>query len=238
MMKRLMSLVFMALAFAVCMTSVSPINCLAYTNMKSLVYNAEADKFITNWGKPEGENEMSQDDFQRLYTNRPFNNNFRNMIITDEFKYINDIPMVKVRDVIEAMGGKAEYNGTTKIIKAVLSNPRGSYNAIREFTVIPGNKKIDFTIISFAEAQDEVWRDVAPRKKVSLSYECKTTPTRIDNELYVSAEDLEEILGRYYLSDKYPPSSKRSVTHIENDDIYMVRIMNDILYIPLFEYIF
>lgn len=237
-MKRLMNLIFMALAFAVCMTAVSPINCFAYTDMKSLVYNAEADKFITEWEEPEGENEMSRDDFQRLYTNRPFNNNFRYMIVTDEFKYVNDVPMVKVRDVIEAMRGKAEYNGTTKVIKAVLSNPGGSYNAIREFTVTPGNKKIDFIIISLDEAQDEVWRDVAPRKKVSLSYECKIAPTRIDNELYVSAEDLEEILGRYYLSDKYPPSSKRAVTHIENDDTYVVRTMNNILYIPLFEYIF
>lgn len=219
----------MALGLAVCMTVVSAVNCFAYTKVRPLAYKSEINKFIPMWGtSPEGANEISGDDFDRRFPDSVTNGGeFRHTVVTDEFIYVNGTAMVKVRDVIAAAGGKIEYNPTTKAIKAYM--PKANYTSIRSFSITPGNTKAYFSLISFNDAEIEVSGGVT-ENYISGSCDLKVMPEIIDGSFYVSAIDLEDILGRYN-------ALGGTVRYNGNDNRYTVHIINNIVYIPLFNYL-
>jgi len=219
----------MIIAFVFAFTGT--VNCFAYTKYKVLAYDDNLKKFTPYRGvEPEGINEISNDIFEKLVGySLDTDNHFITRIITDEYKLINNTAMVKVRDIVSAVGGSIEYNPKTKTVKAYIPNFSQDYNqilenrnAIQSFSITSGRKKVDFTIISY-----DVY---GMGENYPFGVECgfKITPTIIDDSLYVSAIDLGDIFNNYYVTYRYA-----GVIH---SDTISANLINGILYIDVLSY--
>lgn len=226
-MKKLISL-----CLAACMTVTGAVNCFAKASIRDVMYNEKANKFILNWGnRVENPGEMTYDDFLRRYPNTVHNaSNMAFTVATDEFKMIKDVPVVKVKTVVETLKGKFKYYSSEKTMKAEFTVKPDS---LKEFKIDVKNKKADIVLVYWADARAE-FAGKKPSKKDTVSYQLKTKPEIIKGEVYVSAYDLEEIMGRCCAKNLL--SSKDKAKELKADKIYTARVIDKILYIPVFSY--
>jgi len=120
---------------------------------------------------------------------------FANCLVSDEIKYINGKPMIKVRDVAEALGGKVEYNSTNKLTKVYLweatqpkvyvhkkSDPE--IHTTCSFSLTSGKPKINLSVgTSYQDLEYS-------------SFVASVIPIISGGSLYVSTADLGKILGK------------------------------------------
>ncbi len=226
-MKKLLSL-----CLAACMMVTGAVNCFAKTNLKSMMYNEKADKYIVNWGDTaDNPSEITYNDFCNAYPNTVHNiGDMSFTVVTDDFKMIKDVPMVKVKTVVEALKGKFRYYTGEKTMKA---NFTVKPDSLKEFKVDVEKKKADIVLVYWSRGFGGVIGK-NPSKKDTVSYQLKTKPEVIKGEVYMSAYDLEEILGR--CCAKNPLSSKDERGKLEADRIYTARVMDKVLYIPAYSY--
>ena len=215
-----------AVFFSVMLAVIGAVNCFAYTKFRDLAYIDELGKFVP-YGeiKPENINEISYD----TYYGQLNGGDFRTHIVTNEYKFINGNAMVKVRDIVAAVGGSIEYNPKTKATKAYIPNFSQTFNSVRAFSITPGKSKVDFTVVDYPD-----------ENRFYESYDFKIAPMIIDGSLYVSAIDLGEILGNYCAYDN---------THGKYWDVFNygefgvpykdnpVRLVKGIIYMKVYGYL-
>lgn len=226
---------FAFLIAAVMMASAAT-NCFAYTKTKDMAYVEEYDKYVPNDSYDnsytlENTNEMYYRDYcnDRRHLN---GGDFRTTVITDEYKLLNGKPMVKYRDIVGAMGGKIDYNPQTKVSKAYFTCTAS--RSIRSIALSQGNNRVDFSVASFEQVMQELENKTAAANNTYYYGSCnfEVTPTIIDGSLYVYMNDIERILGRYYVD-----YDNKNVTFDNDDSRYVARFKNNIVYIPIFDYL-
>jgi len=206
--------------FVVFITAVVTVNCFAYTKIKDLAYINKLGKYATLDSKVNSINEILPDTFKKIYPNDSiYIGDFRTNIVTNEYKLLNGNAIVKVRDIIAAMGGSLEYNPNTKAVKAYIPKFSVTYNSVRSFSITPGKTEVDLTVISYPN-----------ENRLYKTHNSRIAPRIIDNFLYVSAIDLGEVLGKYSAYDE--------LGYIDyscyGDN---TRLLNGIIYIEIFGYL-
>ncbi len=103
---------------------------------------------------------------------------------TTDYIYVDNVPMVKLRDVVNTLNGKIDYNSETKLTKIYLNYrwETGYYSAgcsTRSIAIQPNKNQVYYS--TYLNQQE--------------SYCTTIIPQIINGSLYIGADDLGHILG-------------------------------------------